>query len=53
MIKSQRQPFGGHCMVIDLASAKVYPGVRAVKQRLKDVANACGQIATLWPGVAK
>lgn len=25
----------------------------AVKQRLKDVESACGQIATLWPGVAK
>jgi hypothetical protein len=47
------QPFGGHCMVIDIASGKVYPGVKAVKQRLKDVGNACGQIATLWPGVAK
>jgi hypothetical protein len=47
------QPFGGHCMVIDLASAKVYPGVKSVKQRLKDVGNACGQIAALWPGVAK
>jgi hypothetical protein len=47
------QPFGGHCMVIDLASAKVYPGVRAVKARMKDVANAWGQIATLWPGVTK
>jgi hypothetical protein len=23
------------------------------EQRLKDVGNACGQIATLWPGVAK
>ena len=47
------QPFGGHCMVIDLASGKVYPGVKAVKQRLKDVANACGQIAALWPGITK
>lgn len=41
------QPHAAHCMVIDLASAKVYPGVKAIKQRMKDVANACGQIATL------
>jgi hypothetical protein len=34
-------------MVIDLASGKVYPGVKAIKQRLEDVESACGQIATL------
>jgi hypothetical protein len=47
------QPFGGHCMVIDLASGKVYPGVKSVKARLKDVANACTQISALWPGISK
>lgn len=47
------QPFGGHCMVIDLASATVYPGVKSVKQRMKDVANACTQIAAMWPGISK
>jgi len=46
-------PYGGHCMVIDLGSGKVYPGVKAVKQRLKEVGNACGQIAARWPGIAK
>ncbi len=40
-------------MVIDLGSGKVYPGVKAVKQRLKEVGNACGQIAARWPGIAK
>jgi hypothetical protein len=49
----QGAPYGGHCMVIDLGSGRVYPGVKSVKQRLKDVENACGQIATLWPGIAK
>jgi hypothetical protein len=47
------QPNAAHCMVIDLASAKVYPGVKAIRQRLKDVQNACGQIASLWPSITK
>jgi hypothetical protein len=46
-------PFPGHCMVIDLASAKVYPGVRSVKRRMKDVQGACTQIASLWPSITK
>jgi hypothetical protein len=45
------EPFPGHCMVIDLASQQVYPGVQAVKKRMKDVQGACGQIASLWPSV--
>jgi hypothetical protein len=28
--------------VIDLASGMVYPGVRAIKQRLKDAESTCG-----------
>jgi hypothetical protein len=40
-------------MVLDMASAKVYPGVKAIKQRMKDVENACGQVASLWPSVTK
>jgi hypothetical protein len=46
-------PTPGHGMVIDLASGKVYPGVKSIKQRLKDVESACGQIAALWPGITK
>jgi len=46
------EPSGAHCIVIDLASATVYPGVKSTKARLKDVENACGQIAALWPGIA-
>ncbi len=42
-----------HCMVIDLASAQVYPGVKSTKARMKEVENACGQIASLWPSVTK
>jgi hypothetical protein len=46
-------PFPAHCMVIDLASGKVYPGIKSIKQRIKDVESACGQIASLWPGISK
>jgi hypothetical protein len=46
-------PFPAHCMVIDLASGKVYPGIKSIKQRIKDVESACGQIASFWPGITK
>jgi hypothetical protein len=46
-------PSAAHCMVIDLASGKVYPGVKSIKQRIKDVESACGQIASLWPAISK
>jgi hypothetical protein len=46
-------PSPAHCMVIDLASGKVYPGVKSIKQRLKDIESACGQIASLWPGITQ
>jgi hypothetical protein len=39
--------------VIDLASGKVYPGVKSIKQRLKEAESACGQIASLWPGITQ
>jgi hypothetical protein len=46
-------PLATHCMVIDLASGKVYPGVKSIKQRLKEVESACGQIASLWPNITQ
>lgn len=36
------------CMVVDLASECVYPGVKSTKARLKDVDAACEQIFNLW-----
>ena len=36
------------CCVLDLASAKLYPGVKATTLRLKDVDAACEQIFNLW-----
>jgi hypothetical protein len=46
-------PLPTQCMVIDLASGRVYPGVKSIKQRLKEVESACGQIASLWPGITQ
>ena len=46
-------PYPGLCMVIDLASAQVYPGVQSVRRRLKEVQSACAQIASLWPTITK
>lgn len=41
----------GYCQVIDVASEKVYPGVKATTKRLKDIAAECQNIAGLWPTI--
>jgi len=46
-------PLPAQCMVIDLASGNVYPGVKSIKQRLKEIGGACSQIASLWPGITQ
>jgi hypothetical protein len=46
-------PFPGHCMVIDLASERVYPGAQAIQRRMRDVEDACSQIVSLWPTITK
>jgi hypothetical protein len=40
-----------HCYVIDMASAKVMPGVKAIKARTRDVEEQCRQIVALWPTI--
>jgi len=40
-----------YCQVIDVASEKVYPGVKATAARLKDIAAECQNIAGLWPTI--
>ena len=45
-------PYGSHCMVIDMASKQVYPGVKAVIKRMKDIKSACDHIAALWPSIS-
>ena len=40
-----------YCQVIDVASKRVFPGVKATNQRMKDVAAECQNIAALWPSI--
>jgi hypothetical protein len=39
------------CLVIDVASAKFYSGPTSTKARMKDVAAACAEVASLWPTI--
>jgi len=39
------------CQVIDVASGKVFPGVKSTKQRLVDISAECQNIAALWPTI--
>ena len=40
-----------YCQVIDVASGKVFPRVKATTQRMKDVASECQNIAAIWPSI--
>jgi hypothetical protein len=39
------------CPVIDIGSGQVFPGVKAITQRLKDVEAECQNIQALWPTI--
>jgi hypothetical protein len=41
------------CFVLDLASSRIYPGVKSTTLRLKDVDAACDQIFNLWDTIKK
>lgn len=40
------------CSVIDVGSKIMYPGVKSITQRLKDVEAECQNIAALWPTIS-
>lgn len=40
-----------YCFVIDIGSQKIYPGVRSITARLKDVTAECRNILALWPSI--
>lgn len=44
-------PSHEHCFVIDMAGARVHPGVKAIKARTRDVEDYCRQIAAIWPTI--
>jgi len=39
------------CQVIDVASGKVFPGVKSLKRRLDDIEAACRNINALWQSI--
>jgi hypothetical protein len=39
------------CPVIDVGAGKVFPGVKAITNRLKDVEAECQNIQALWPSI--
>ena len=40
-----------YCQVIDVGGGRVYPGVKATRQRMKDIQAACQNISALWPSI--
>jgi len=47
-LPDEGEPDSRLCFVLDLASANLHPGVKSVRQRLKDADAACEQIFNLW-----
>ncbi len=43
---------GPYCMVIDVGSKNVWPGVKATANRMKEIVANCRNIAALWPTIA-
>lgn len=39
------------CPVIDVGSGQVFPGVKSITKRLKDIEAECQNIAALWPTI--
>lgn len=40
-----------YCQVIDVGNGKVFPGVKATAQRMKDIEAECQNIFGLWPTI--
>lgn len=40
-----------YCFVIDVASGKVFPGVKSITKRLTDIEAECQNIAAIWPTI--
>ena len=42
---------GAHCYVIDIGASRVYTGVKATANRMRDIEAVCENIAALWPTI--
>lgn len=45
------EPYHHYSFVVDVASARIYPGVQSTRRRMQEVEAACEQIFNLWPTV--
>jgi len=52
-LAGEEEAHGPYCMVIDIGSKAVYPGIKSTVQKLKDVAAECRNIAGLWPTITE
>ena len=43
--------YAPYCQVIDVAAGCVFPGVKSITQRMKDVSAECQNILALWPSI--
>lgn len=50
-LPDEGEPFGPYCMVMDIGSQTVWPGIKSYKSRQRDIQDACAQIAALWPSI--
>lgn len=40
-----------YCQVFDVGSGAVFPGVKSIKSRLRDIEDTCRNIADIWPNI--
>lgn len=40
-----------YCLVFDIGSGRVFPGVKSTKSRLKDIEDTCRNISDIWPNL--
>lgn len=40
-----------YCQVFDIGSGNVFPGVKSIKSRLRDIEDTCRNIADIWPNI--
>lgn len=50
-MQDEGQASGPLCCVADIGSETFYGGVRATRQRMRDIEEACETIAALWPTI--
>jgi hypothetical protein len=52
-LATREEVYAPYCFVIDLGSMQVYPGVRSIVQRMKDVEAECRNIPALWASITE